>query len=189
MTIDWESNTWNDDNNIKNYIKKNGNADVNLSKFSHDDLMQLAKNTEKALALDEGDDIPCHLCENLFEGCNCYRCPECYSTLCDCVRRDEIKFIVNKTFYFVDYSEKEETDMKINILKYKLKIKMFLLSIKNNQFILRNVNDLIKLIINERFNITKNKDDIDLFTSLNKQSRLKQVTVLKYIIDTIFDGG
>lgn len=189
MTIDWDNPIWKNDVNLKNYIKTNGNSSVNLNGLTIDELLSLAKSTEKALALiDIEEEEICARCEYAIDDCICYRCRKCYSSCCNCPKEDSVQLVVTKTFYFIDDDDDKATaDVEINILKYKLKIKLFILSLKNNDFLLNDVTQLLKLILKHKFSIDFNKNVSftipQLFSCLSSETLHKQMTALKYILD------
>lgn len=188
MTVNWEDPIWKSECNLKGYIKKNGNPRINLNDKSKENLLELAKKTEKALALIEieKEELCSNCCSNI-DNCTCYRCKKCYSTNCDCENDDKVVLIIYKTIYYIDNTEEDEINAKINILKYKIKIKMFILGVKNNDFILRNIKELIELIIIEKFKIKKPKHVVDdILQCLNDETIFKQLIILKHISDCLF---
>lgn len=82
--IDWDNTTWKNNDNIKSYIRKFGNPDTNLSEMTHDELLHLAKCTEKACAITNEENQPCSQCNEIIAECHCVRCDNCYCVQIEC---------------------------------------------------------------------------------------------------------
>ena len=182
--IDWTDSTWCHEYNLKNYIKRYGNHKTNLGNKTYDELLQLAKNTEKALVLIKEDEHECRLCKKKIDDCCCYRCDECYKTYCKCRKKDQVQLVLFKTFVF---SEKDERiDDKIQVLSTKMKLKRLFLEIQtsNVSSIDRLKEDLITLlehIICIKYRLISNKTLIGMLQAVNEQSLDMQLIIYSEI--------
>ena len=85
--IDWNNNVWKHDTNLKIYIRQYGNPNSQLNGLNTQELIYLAKCTEKARVLIDTGKAECSLCQNIVDNCECFRCNECFSTICECVKK------------------------------------------------------------------------------------------------------
>lgn len=170
--INWDEDVWKHDINLKSYIRKHGNGSVNLNQYNHEQLLKLAKNTERANVLNDIEQQICMYCVTNIDNCTCERCDYCYNTKYECEcddnskksiksdtqKQEPIEIIENaepsKKTIIINYNNNVDSAKKMNdlanidieILSKKIRLKLFILE-KSNKFKNQNLNNDIKSLI------------------------------------------
>ena len=108
--IDWNHIAWKSDENIKSYIRKFGNQNTDLSSMDHEQLLHLAKCTEKACAITYEENSQCSQCSEIIDKCHCNRCDDCYCVQNECKCEKGYKYSPPNN----KYNDDEEYENKCN---------------------------------------------------------------------------
>ncbi len=174
--IDWDNSVWEDSNNLKLYIHEYGNPGVNLNAITDEDLMNLAKATEKGRVMLDIMDERCIKCGNEFKECFCIRCDLCYATQCDCPILKKIIFV--KTFVFVPIN------IDITLMQLKIKLKVFVSNVMKN-YCKGIQDDILELImmIGSKWEINPEIRTLKcLFDKTIEKPKIQQVLALRDIL-------
>lgn len=173
--INWKENAWKNKENLINYICKFGNPDaVEFAQMTHEELLVLAKNTEKANALLAEDECNCDSCGERIDECECERCPSCFCTLCDCEEK---------------YKENEKN---ITLLSLKIMIRREIIEIMReyrNENLHNDVVQLIQCIAGRhRVNVAKHEGLRDVFEKISREGKECQIAVFRDIMSAMTNG-
>ena len=104
--IDWDNAAWKSIDNLKNYIRKYGNSAVSLNEMNQEELLHLARCTEKAQILINEGNSQCLQCHKIVDCCECDRCNQCYCVPMECKCPPQ-KMILTKKLVFLKSNSKK----------------------------------------------------------------------------------
>ncbi len=178
--IDWNTDTWKSDANLKAYIRKFGNIE-SMKDMDHHDLLDFAKKTEKARILIDTEMEICEKCQKTLNDCGCERCKICF--LVECVCSQEKKIIIDKFFITIP------KEIDIAILQKKIQIKLCFIKISkiyNNKKLSNDIKNFV-IMIAEIYCKIKSNDIIDLFEKIDKSPKIDQLYILSTISQYLKD--